>query len=796
MRYRLPNNEWDVNFAEDYSKNLQDIDAEFTSLIKRIANLILSASTGEIQANDARLDLEGILHDTLKDRIDADALRVLSKADLSYVETMLASAVSGAPKGFYNTLTALQAAYPQGTEGVFLVLENGHIYIWNGTAWSDAGVYQGIQIADGSITNIALALSGIDVPIVLKYSPKQMWNNGTSTGRIFSTSLYNFKIGDKISLSPNATIQYALYDSTGATPVLPGWQSSSYTFTQNISMYVGLKKIDGSVINSTEIPFLAKMVYITTEKTVTNYERNVDLIKKVTGITNGVVTNKNVAFTGLDLPKTLSFSKSKPWETGSSNNRLYSLTTYAFKSGDRLTIGSGYNLALFNTDGTTYLGWQSGTYVIPSDATIYVGLKKSDDAVIASDEIDKIGNTFIISNGTTAATINDIKTLSNKSRTLYVSPNGSDSNDGETEGKPLATFQRAIDMGASVIMAERKPFYNQTFSCTDGRPFTLKPYGTDTFALDKPDRAKITIRNGTFYAGTLANGLYTFPHAGSNLYKQVFIDKTLSPLSTGSRPSYNAGLWQNHLDWTLDEKLKPVLTLDEVKAERGTFTWDGSIVTVNPFNNALTPTGFTAHGNAELTVNLKNCEKVCIEDLNVEYSLYRNFSITNCKEIRLQNVIGKYTMFADGFQLDNSNGIFHNCESHKVRNDGFNLHGYGDTHFYDCEGHYNGDDGISHHDGCTGSINGSYFSRNGKSGIAPTYGAKIDLFNNLCTDQPYNYYCVSTSDYKKRTVRHFGNVSLNASKADIIASNYDIIGHNNNNYIVKSLSEGATYTEV
>lgn len=772
-----------------------DIDKKYIGFQNQLDSIVHDAGDSNPEIVQARVDKDGNVYTTLKKRIDAERDKIEQKADQSYVETMLATAVSGAPKGFYNTLTALQTAYPQGTDGVFLVLENGHIYIWNGTTWGDAGVYQGIQVADGSVNNVALSLSGIDVPVVLKYSPKQMWSGGTSPGRVYSTTLYNFKIGDKISLSSDAIIQYALYDSTGATPLLSGWQSSSYTFTQNISMYVGLKKIDGSVINSTEIPILSKMLYVTDEKTIVNYDRNIELIKKVTGIVDGYVRNANVDFTGIKLPKTIPFSKKKFWEDGLVNNRLYSLSSYDFKAGDRLTVSSGYDLSLYNPNATTYLGWTSGTYVIPLDVTLYVGLRKTGDAVIANDEIDKIGNSFVISNGLTAATFNDVKLLSNKSKTLYVSPNGSDSNDGETEGKPLATIQKAIDMGASVILAERKPFYNQTFSLTDGRPFVLKPYGSDSFALDKPNRAKISFRNGTFFTGTLVNGLYTFSYSGSTRFNQVFKDKTLPPLTTGSRPSYNAGLWQNHLDWTLDDRLKPVLTMDEVIAERGTFTWDGSVVTVNPFNNSMNPTGFTAHGNIGTTVTLRNCEKVRMEDVDVEYSLDRNMSIVNCKDVELQNVTDRYTMFADGIQLDNSNGVFRRCESHKARNDGFNLHGYGDTHFYDCEGHYNGDDGISHHDGCTGSINGSYFSHNGKSGIAPTYGAKINLFNNLCTDQPYNYYCVSTSDYSKRTVRHFGNRSLRASTADIIASNYDIIG-NNNNYTIKSLSSGGTYTEV
>ncbi|MDF1962504.1 sialate O-acetylesterase [Priestia megaterium] len=177
MRYRLPNNAWDVGFEEDYIKNLKDIDTEFTSIVSRIANLILAASSGEIQANDARLDLLNVLHSTLKDRLDSDAMKVLGKADLSYVETILATAVSGAPKGVYTTLTALKTAYPQGTEGVFLVLENGHIYIWNATAWTDAGVYQGIEIPKNSVTTDKIANRSVNESKVssdLRYTFKDL----------------------------------------------------------------------------------------------------------------------------------------------------------------------------------------------------------------------------------------------------------------------------------------------------------------------------------------------------------------------------------------------------------------------------------------------------------------------------------------------------------------------------------------------------------------------------------------------------------------------------------------------
>lgn len=74
----------------------------------------------------------------------------ISKADKSFVDSKFASIVSGAPKGTFATLAALQTAYPSGTEGVFLVFENGHWYYY-ASGWKDGGVYQSVGIADGSV---------------------------------------------------------------------------------------------------------------------------------------------------------------------------------------------------------------------------------------------------------------------------------------------------------------------------------------------------------------------------------------------------------------------------------------------------------------------------------------------------------------------------------------------------------------------------------------------------------------------------------------------------------------------
>ncbi|HEY8400955.1 MAG TPA: hypothetical protein VIK89_06820 [Cytophagaceae bacterium] len=78
------------------------------------------------------------------------------KADQSFVDSQFATIVSGAPRGTYTDLNALREAYPEGTEGVMLVLDDGHWYYWNETAqdWLDGGIYQATGIDKESVFDI------------------------------------------------------------------------------------------------------------------------------------------------------------------------------------------------------------------------------------------------------------------------------------------------------------------------------------------------------------------------------------------------------------------------------------------------------------------------------------------------------------------------------------------------------------------------------------------------------------------------------------------------------------------
>lgn len=93
--------------------------------------------------------LVAVLADSNKFRTDIDSLSA-SKADKSYINDYL-SKVTVVPETFAN-LAAIQSEYPNGANGVMVAADNGHKYIWANNVWTDAGVYQSVGIADGTIS--------------------------------------------------------------------------------------------------------------------------------------------------------------------------------------------------------------------------------------------------------------------------------------------------------------------------------------------------------------------------------------------------------------------------------------------------------------------------------------------------------------------------------------------------------------------------------------------------------------------------------------------------------------------
>ena len=103
-----------------------------------------------------------------------------------------------------------------------------------------------------------------------------------------------------------------------------------------------------------------------------------------------------------------------------------------------------------------------------------------------------------------------------------------------------------------------------------------------------------------------------------------------------------------------------------------------------------------------------------------------------------------------------------NVVPQRYKLDGFNLHGYGETNFYDCHSYYNYDDGMSHHDGCIGSVFGGIYEHNGKAGIAPAYGANVNIYNTICNDNPIGIgYLTTTNGHAPMKGFISGNILAN-----------------------------------
>ena len=81
----------------------------------------------------------------------------------------------------------------------------------------------------------------------------------------------------------------------------------------------------------------------------------------------------------------------------------------------------------------------------------------------------------------------------------------------------------------------------------------------------------------------------------------------------------------------------------------------------------------------------------------------------------------------NGLACVNASGMIVHCVSNSNYNDGFNFHGHGVTDLVECEAHGNMDDGVSHHDSCSGTVIGGRFVGNDTTGICPSYGAHVNI---------------------------------------------------------------------
>lgn len=351
-------------------------------------------------------------------------------------------------------------------------------------------------------------------------------------------------------------------------------------------------------------------------------------------------------------------------------------------------------------------------------------------------------------------------------KTVYV--DGTSGNDTQigTKTSPLKTIGKAISIGYRKICA--KPgTYNEMINLTGGE-FELIPW-VDEQAYDgstAPYRPKIKLIKGTklTVSTTATAGIYQASYtaaSGTNIYK-VFVDHTLTPTTSGSLAlEYNAMLVGDMPNTSTASKafspyqqrlFTPVLTEEELSAE-GTFWYDDAnhLIKFHAWNDTADGEYYVPDDDADTGIALSNMDKVHLEDVKV-LGFYSNcININKCDDVTINACEVGYCAKGMGLKLDYANARVSDCHAYAISVDGFNLHGYGYSEIVGCTAYYCGDDGISHHEGCSGFVDGGEWAYNGSGGITPSFGSQVDVRNASAHHNSIGIQWLGKSDQSRYT---------------------------------------------
>ena len=431
-------------------------------------------------------------------------------------------------------------------------------------------------------------------------------------------------------------------------------------------------------------------------------------------------------------------------------------------------------------------GWISEDFEATTESSVRFMVKRKDGTnIVVSDIVGLVTlykpETFIQRK--------DVQTSGTQTSQIvrYVSLLGSDDGEG-TASFPYATLQKALDDNPNKIYIERGVYHNQTAVKNNIDNLIILAYGNESYSHDNPTQRQLAeFRGSDIISGWEPyNSIYRTTYSSNQYFNDVFINKT-KPIETGgSRSTYNAVLWEGNNGET-DYKMKPVLTLAECESEVGTFYYDGTYVYVNPqninneFNATKTQNGLSLSG-----------DKITIVDIKSGFYYQDPFNLDNIKKLNTQRCEANHSGSSDGFSLDYTNGEMYECSAYKNRNDGFNMHYYGDTQLFNCRGINNYDDGVSHHEACTGAIYGGEWRGNGKGGISPVNNAKISVNNALIKGNLWalwnNVNVGITTIYNSCLFIDNSNGIMSTSGGDVISINGKYINNGADN-----ISGGALY---
>lgn len=418
-------------------------------------------------------------------------------------------------------------------------------------------------------------------------------------------------------------------------------------------------------------------------------------------------------------------------------------------------------------------GYRTGYIFDVPSGTIYVTFvyryKTVSDTPLVTDPMVTKGDTlesgeyvpykaFTTVNGSDYVTYNDLN-RNRGNRPVYVDPTGSDSNTGLSPDDPVATIGKAFSIGNKIYAKRSTYIENIILSGQNG--IVIMPWDNDeTFTNSNPVRDKIRILGGYEYLKSdisIENGLYIKTDVPGNIeFDRCFTRHVYTPILNADKELYRCNVQVIYSDVSKMCKLYPVLSTTDCGNTADSFTWDNGKLYCNISDTSFIKVAVIYNDHDVL--DLEGCRDVELVDCAFLYSHESPLVIKECDSVSLVNCESSYSSIDMGFNVINSNVSIINCYATHNGYDGFNFHSYGYSEMRYCISEYNWDDGCSHHDGTVGDIIGGRFTGNGKAGIAPAYGAIVNIYDVITDHNNIGIGYLSTSGHQNMTGKVFNCV--------------------------------------
>ena len=557
-----------------------------------------------------------------------------------------------------------------------------------------------INVADRSLSTGKLALSGY-VPKSLIY----VFSDGIQRGR---SENFTAEAGTKI-LSTNADVSIAVNAVSGDNldPIHMGWVKE--VVIAKAGTYTVRARMDSTdVLTKNHLELFSAYIHVIDGDVSVKHKDLKHVLPTQVFLENGAITGSggddNEAESVLRL-------RSDEWQLA---------------KGDTITLKDDtLDMAIAIVGGTLYVnGWNSTHYTAPESQTVRVMLRKKGNSLISpTDAIDALR----LTTADTVVTHEEMQSVVQNKR-KYVSLAGSDNNSGDSLANGYQTLQKAIDSGATHIFVQAGTYHNQSVDAT------IDSLEISVTGTTEGNHLAVFSGADTITNWSAHGAIYRAPYTGNQRFRDVFVNKTLPIETTGTRPTYNAVLWEGD-NLEDDYKMKPVLTIAECQAEVGTFYYDGTHVYINPqsisnaFNAVRLDRGFRLLGDR---VKMTGIVSDFVTNAPMIFSGFSSIDFLSCGAL--------HSSAGDGFRLDNSFGRLTRCIGAKNRNDGFNNHYTGEIVLENCVGINNYDDGASPHEDCTMTVIGGEYRGNGKGGLSPASGARAYVYNAKLIGNKYAIY--------------------------------------------------------